>query len=150
MEKQLVIFKLANESFGIEIAYVEGINKLQDITKIPNSPEYVEGVINLRGVVLPVIDLEKRFGIPPHERNNETRIVIINMGQLKTGMIVSSVSEVLTIDDSIIEPPPPIVTTVKSSYITGIAHTDNRMIILLDMNRVLSQEEQLQAATLAI
>lgn len=148
MEKQLVIFELAGEHFGIEIAVVESIVKLQEITKVPQVPDYMEGVTNLRGSVLPVIDLEKRFGIPTHERTRETRIVVVNLGRLKIGMIVSAVSEVLTIDDALIEPAPPLVTTVNSRFITGIARVENRLIILLDLNLVLSEEEREKAASI--
>ena len=148
MEKQLVIFELAEEHFGIDISMVEGIIKMQPITKVPQSPDYVEGITNLRGAVLPVIDLEKRFGIPAHEKNRDTRIVVVNMGKLKIGMIVGAVSEVLTIDDSVIEPAPAIVTTINSRFISGIARIDSRLVILLDLSLVLSETEKEQAAQL--
>mgnify|MGYP001455756668 CR=1 FL=1 len=110
MEKQLVIFELANEHYGIDIAAVEGIVKMQEITAVPNAPDYVEGVTNLRKSVLPVIDLEKRFGIIPHKMTRETRIVVVTMDKLKVGMIVNAVSEVLTIEDNTIEATPAIIT----------------------------------------
>jgi purine-binding chemotaxis protein CheW len=138
MEKQLVIFELGTENFGIDIASVEGINKMLEITKIPQSPAYMEGITNLRGSVLPVIDLSNRFGMPMQERNNETRIVVANIDGLKVGMIVSAVSEVLTIDDSIIEPPPPLASSINSEYIVGVAKIDKRLVILLDLSKVLS------------
>jgi purine-binding chemotaxis protein CheW len=147
MERQLVIFELAGEHFGIEIATVEGIVKLQEITKVPQMPDYMEGVTNLRGAVLPVIDLRKRFSLPPQERTSETRIVIVFLKDLKVGMIVDAVSEVLTIEDSLIEPAPALVTTVNSRFITGIARIDNRLVILLDLNLILSQEEREKTAT---
>jgi purine-binding chemotaxis protein CheW len=146
MEKQLVIFEIGNEHFGIDIAAVEGIVKMQEITRVPQAAEYVEGITNLRGSVLPVIDLEKRFGIPPHEKTRETRIVVVNMDSVKIGMIVAAVSEVLTIDDSVIEPAPAIVTTINSRFITGIARIDTRLVILLDLNLVLTEGEKDQAA----
>ncbi len=149
MERQLVIFELAGEHFGIEIASVEGIVKLQEITKVPQMPDYMEGVTNLRGSVLPVIDLRKRFGLQPHEKTSETRIVIVLLKELKVGMIVDAVSEVLTIEDSLIEPTPALVTTINSRFITGIARIDNRLVILLDLNLVLTQEEREKAATVA-
>jgi purine-binding chemotaxis protein CheW len=149
MEKQLVIFEIGNEHFGIDIAAVEGIVKMQEITRVPQAADYVEGITNLRGSVLPVIDLEKRFGIPPHERTRETRIVVVNMDKVKIGMIVAAVSEVLTIDDSVIEPAPAIVTTINSRFITGIARIDTRLVILLDLNLVLSETEKEHAAMLA-
>jgi purine-binding chemotaxis protein CheW len=149
MEKQLVIFELGNEYFGIEIAFVESIIKMQEITMMPKSPSFVEGITNLRGKVVPVIDLEKRFSLPSHERNHDTRIVVVNIDQLEVGMIVSAVSEVLTIDSSVIEPAPAIATTVNSNFISGIARIDSRLVILLDLNQVLTREEKQQAAALA-
>jgi purine-binding chemotaxis protein CheW len=144
MEKQLVIFKLGGESFGIDIASVEGINKMLQITKIPQSPDYLEGITNLRGSVLPVIDLQKRFGMSLAERNHDTRIVVANVDGLKVGMIVSEVSEVLTIEDNVIEPPPPMVSNVNSEFITGVAKIDKRLVILLDLAKVLTGDEKMQ------
>lgn len=149
MEKQLVIFELADEFYGVDIACVESIIKMQEITRMPKSPAFVEGVTNLRGKVLPVIDLEKRFDIPARERNHDTRIMVVNIDKLEVGMIVSAVSEVLTIDDTSIEPAPSMVTTVNSNFISGIARIDSRLVILLDLNQVLSQSEKVQAASIA-
>ena len=104
----------------------------------------MEGITNHRGSVLPVIDLHKRFGIGVQEQTNETRIVVANVGNLKVGMIVSAVSEVLTIDDSVIEPPPPMVSNVNSEFITGVAKIDKRLVILLDLAKVLSNDEKSQ------
>lgn len=146
MEKQLVIFELGAENFGIDIASVEGINKMLEITRIPQSPGYMLGITNLRGSVLPVIDLQKRFGMAPLEQTNETRIVVANMDGVKVGMVVSAVSEVLTIDDSVIEPPPPMVSNINSEFITGVAKIDKRLVILLDLARVLTQDEKIQVA----
>jgi purine-binding chemotaxis protein CheW len=146
MEKQLVIFELGEEYYGIDISAVEGIIKIQEITRVPKSPPYVEGIINLRGSVLPVIDLAKRFGVAPRENDHATRIINVNIDNTKIGMIVSAVSEVLTIDDSIIEPTPPIVTSIVSNFISGIARIDSRLVILLDLNKIFSREEIVQTA----
>lgn len=146
MEKQLVIFELGAEHFGIDIASVEGINKMLDITKIPQSPDYMLGITNLRGSVLPVLDLQKRFGMKSEEQTNETRIVVANMDGVKVGMVVSAVSEVLTIEDSVIEPPPPMVSNINSEFIIGVAKIDKRLVILLDLSKVLSFEEKIQIA----
>jgi len=148
MEKQLVIFELGEEHFGIDIAAVEGIVKLQEITPVPHAPSYVEGVTNLRGAVLAVMDLKKRFGMDAGERTRDTRIVVAMMGTLKVGMVVDAVSEVLRIDDSVIEPTPPMITTVDSAFITGIAKIDTRLVILLDLGKVLSAEEKRSTAML--
>jgi len=149
MEHQLVIFDLGDEYYGIDIAAVEGIIKMQGITTVPHAPEFVEGVINLRGEVLPVIDLRKRFGLPPHEAAHETRIVVVEMDGGKAGVIVDDVSEVLRVPEEAIEPPSPIVAGAESGMIMGIAKVDDRLIILLDMVRMLTAEEQaaMQAMT---
>lgn len=146
MEKQLVIFELGAENFGIDIASVEGINKMLEITKIPKAPDYMLGITNLRGSVLPVIDLQKRFGMPVQEQTSETRIVVANMDGVKIGMVVSAVSEVLTIDDKVVEPPPPMVSNVNSEFIVGVAKIDKRLVILLDLAKVLSAEEKQQVS----
>ncbi|HCS38817.1 MAG TPA: chemotaxis protein CheW [Anaerolineaceae bacterium] len=144
MEKQLVIFELGAEYFGIDIASVEGINKMLDITKIPQSADYLLGITNLRGSVLPVICLQKRFGLKAEEHTNETRIVVANIDGIKVGMVVSAVSEVLTIDDNVIEPPPPMVSNINSEFIIGVAKIDKRLVILLDLTKVLTVDEKIQ------
>ncbi|KPL78677.1 chemotaxis protein CheW [Ornatilinea apprima] len=148
MEKQLVIFTLAGEQFGIDIASVESIIKLQRITSVPQAPDFVEGITNLRGAVLPVVNLERRFGLPAQPQTSETRIVVANIGGLKIGMIVASVSEVLNVEESLIEPPPPIATSINTEFIIGVAKFDSRLIILLDLSRVLTSDEQKLASQL--
>jgi purine-binding chemotaxis protein CheW len=142
MEKQLVVFELANELFGVDIAAVESIIKMLPITRVPQSPEFVEGVINLRGKVLPVIDLRLRFGLPAVEVTKSNRIMVITLGGTEVGMIVDGVSEVLSISDEDVEPPPSMVTSVHSSFVVGIAKIDTRLVILLDLKKILSLEEQ--------
>ena len=110
MERQLVVFDLGGEHFGVDIVAVDGIVDMMEITRVPQSPEFVEGVTNLRGSILPVIDLRKRLRLPVLDRTKETRIVVVNMDGLKVGMVVDAVSEVLTISDDVIEPPPPSIT----------------------------------------
>lgn len=146
MEKQLVIFELGTEQFGIEIALVEGIVKMQEITKVPFSPPYMEGITNLRGVVLPVICLKKRFGLPAEEVSRETRIITVSLDNAKMGMIVSAVTEVLTIDDSVIELPQGMVSGINAEFIVGVAKVDSRLVILLDLAHILSAEEKKAAS----
>ena len=141
MENQLVVFDVAGEHYGVDIAAVESIIKMQTITVVPRAPAFVEGVINLRGKVLPVIDLRKRFGLARESNTRDTRIVVVEMGGTTVGMTVDGVSEVLRINDDAIEPPSPIVTTVESSFIKGIAKVGERLVILLDLSRVLSTQE---------
>ncbi|MEW5958862.1 MAG: chemotaxis protein CheW [Chloroflexota bacterium] len=141
MENQLVVFKLANEHYGVDIAAVESIIKMQGITAVPRAPEFVEGVTNLRGTVLPVIDLRKRFGLPLEDHTKDTRIIVIEMSGSIVGMIVDAVTEVLRVSPEAIEPPSPLVTTVDSAFITGIAKVEGRLIILLDLSKVFSVYE---------
>ena len=148
MEKQFVIFELGGETFGINIADVESIIKMQTIAKVPHAPDFVEGVTNLRGVILPVIDLKKRFGLDATEITRETRIVVAAINNMKVGMIVEAVSEVLTIDDTAIEPTPPMVSSVDTAFIIGIAKLHASLVILLDLSMVLSVEEQQATALL--
>ena len=149
MEKQLVVFNLADEEFGVDIASVESIIKMQPITAIPRAQAIVEGVTNLRGFVLPVITLRKRFNLPIEEYSPNTRIIVVTIKDMKVGMIVDGVSEVLRTQDSAIEPPPPMVSTINTSFITGIVKLDNRLVILLDLARVLNLNEQVEIAALA-
>lgn len=142
MEQQLVVFELANEHYGLDISAVEGIIKMQAITKMPQAPAFVEGVTNLRGTVVPVIDLRKRFSLPVLEHTKDTRIVVVYMEKTKIGMIVDGVSEVLRIPEESIEPTPPMVSTVNTAFIRGIAKLDGRLVTLLDLTKVLSYEEQ--------
>ncbi len=151
MENQLVVFDLANEHYGVDIAAVESIIKMQAITVVPRAPAFVEGVTNLRGSVLPVIDLRKRFGLAHSHDNAECLIVVVEMSGAAVGLVVDGVSEVLSVTPDEIEPPSPIVTTVDSAFIRGIAKADERLVILLDLGKVLSQSERasLQRAPLA-
>ncbi len=142
MEQQLVVFELAKEFYGINIAAVESIIKMQSITQLPQAPYYVKGVTNLRGTVLPVIDLRSRFGLETQEYSRETRIIIVTMGTLKVGVVVDGVSEVLRVTDESIEPLPPMASTVNSAFLKGIARLENRLVILLDLGKVLEVQEQ--------
>lgn len=149
MEEQLVVFELGNENYGLDISTVEGIIKMQSITKMPRAPEFVEGVTNLRGMVVPVIDLRKRFGMPALENNRDTRIVVVYLNRTKVGMVVDGVSEVLRIQQEAIEPTPPMVSTVDTTFIRGIAKMEGRLITLLDLSKVLSISELNTIANIA-
>ncbi len=142
MELQLVVFDLAGESYGINIAAVESIIKMQTITQLPQAPYYVKGVTNLRGMVLPVIDLRLRFGLEAQEVNRQTRIIIVTMGNVKVGVVVDGVSEVLRVQDNTIGALPPMVSTVNSAFLKGIVRLEDRLIILLELGKVLDLEEQ--------
>jgi purine-binding chemotaxis protein CheW len=149
MDQQILVFALADEYFCVDIASVEGIVLLQEITKVSQQPFFVEGVINLRGSVLPVIDLRKRFGLAFQETTKDARIIVVTMGSKQVGMIVDVVSEVLTIPEQSIEPPPSMVTTVDTAFIVGIAKVDERLIILLDLAEVLTLQERAELHAMA-
>ncbi len=151
MERQLVVFDLVNGHYGVDIDAVESIIKLPPIAPVPRAPAFVKGVTNLRGAVLPVIDLRERFGLPAGEASTDTRIVVVEMNGRNVGMVVDAVTEVLRVPQENIEPPPSIVITPDSTFITGIAKVDERLIILLELTQVLNTEEQaeLQALELA-
>jgi purine-binding chemotaxis protein CheW len=142
LEQQLVVFELAGEYYGVDIGSVEGIIKVQDIKRLPKTPHFVEGVTNLRGSVIPVIDLRKRFGIESVPYDKDTRIVVVIQDRLRMGIVVDGVSEVLRIPDTAIEPAPTFVASMDTRFITGIAKVDDRLITLLDLVMILSVEEQ--------
>ncbi len=140
-EQQLVVFDLSTEAYGVDIGAVREIIRLQYITKVPRTPEFVEGVINLRGKVIPVVDLRKRFGLPAEEESKENRIVVVDIGAQDIGVIVDAVTEVLRIATESVEPPASVIITADSEYLLGIAKLDSRLIILLDLEQVLTEAE---------
>lgn len=135
---QLVSFKLGHEEFGIDIHTVQEINRMLEITKIPQAPYYCEGVINLRGKVIPVIDLRKKFAMEVEEWTKNTRILVVEEGDNVVGVIVDAVEEVLRIPKSTIEPAPDIVSSVSSNYINGVAKLDERLLIFLNVARIIN------------
>ena len=136
-ELQLVIFDLAEETYGVNIGSVREIIRMQEITKVPRTPDFVEGVINLRGKVIPVIDLRKRFGFTQAEATKDTRIVVVDIGGTDIGVVVDAVTEVLRLPSGAVEPPTGVITTTDSDYLLGIAKLETRLIILLDLQRAL-------------
>lgn len=140
-EEQLVVFELSNESYGVDIAAVNTIIRMQEITEIPRSPEFVEGVINLRGSIIPVIDLRQRFGLSTGDVTKASRIVVVEASGQLIGMVVDAVSETLRLQQDAIEPPSPIVTTVNSEYVRGVGKLEHRLVILLDLDKVLTSKE---------
>jgi purine-binding chemotaxis protein CheW len=141
-ERQLVVFQLGAELYGVDIARVHEIIRLQTITRVPRAPSFVEGVIHLRGKVIPVVDLRRRFGLPLADHTRATRTVVVEIGDQVVGIIVDSVSEVLRVSTATIEPPSPVVAGIDSEYLQGIAKLPERLVILLDLDRVLAREER--------
>jgi len=137
---QLVTFEVESEEFAIDILAVHEINRMMEITRVPKSPPEVEGVINLRGRIIPVIDLRRRFNMPEKQDDEHSRIVVVEIDNRVIGFIVDRVHEVLRIKSSIVEPPPSMITSVKSDYIAGVGKLDDRLLILLDLAKLFSAE----------
>ena len=141
-EYQLVVFTLGKEEFGVDISQVREIVRLVQITYLPKAPVFIEGVVNLRGQVLAVIDLAKRIGIQANERGDNTRIIVVEVGDNTVGMLVDSVSEVLRLSSEFVEDVPSLVDTeVSEHYIRGTSKLQDRLLVLLDLNKILSPEE---------
>lgn len=141
-ELQLVTFRLANEEYGLPITKVQEINRLVPVTKLPQTPIFMEGIINLRGRIIPVIDLRKRFGMAVTAHDDDTRIIIVEIHGQIVGATVDAVTEVVRLDTANIEPPPTNI-VVASQYIDGVGKIDGRLIILLDLDKVLTEQEEL-------
>lgn len=138
---QLVTFSIGEEEFGVNILKVQEINRTMEITKVPRAPAFVEGVINLRGKVIPIIDLRRRFGLVSKPEDKDTRIIVIEINNIIVGFVVDAVSEVLRIPASTVEPPPPVVAGVESDYISGVGKLKDRLLIMLDLDKILSSED---------
>lgn len=141
-EDQMVVFQLTEQTYGINIDAVFEIIRMEAITRVPRTPHFVEGVINLRGKIIPVIDLCKRFNLPLAERTSSSRIIIVDVGGNTIGMIVDGVSEVLRVPLDSIEPPPPMIHGIESAYLRGIAILEGRLVILLNLEKILYEHEQ--------
>ena len=139
---QLVGFQLGNEEYGIDILKVQEINRVTEITKIPQSPDFVEGVINLRGNIIPIIDLRKRFHMPEREHVRQTRIVVGEIDDRTVGFIVDAVSEVIRLPANTVDPPPPIVSGEKAQSIKGVGKLEDRLLMLLDIDKILTGSEK--------
>jgi len=141
-EYQLVVFTLGDEEFGVDISQVREIVRLVQITYLPKAPTFIEGVVNLRGQVLAVIDLSKRLGVSSKERGENTRIIVVEVGENTVGMLVDSVSEVLRLSSECVEEVTSLVETeVPENYIRGVGKLKDRLLVLLDLNKILTPEE---------
>lgn len=138
---QLVTFTVGSEEFAIPILSVHEINRMMSITRVPQSPPFVEGVINLRGKIIPVVDLRKRFGLAKREHSGDTRIIVVEVSGRVIGFTVDRVNEVLRINSGIVEPPPPMASGVDSEYVRGVGKLEDRLLILLDLDRLFSAAE---------
>ncbi|MEO1584872.1 MAG: chemotaxis protein CheW [Planctomycetota bacterium] len=133
---QLVTFEVAKEEFAVDILAVQEINRMMELTRVPASPPAVEGVINLRGKIIPVLDLRRRFGMEAGAKTDQVRIIVVEVHGRVIGFIVDSVHEVLRISSSIVEPAPAMVTSIDSDFIAGVGKLEDRLLILLDLEKL--------------
>ncbi|QXM05783.1 chemotaxis protein CheW [Crassaminicella indica] len=145
-EKQYVIFKLENESYGVDIMRVQEICEYKESVKVPNTPKFVDGIINLRGDIIPIISLRKKFNLQEEQVNSDTRIIVIHLQENQVGFLVDEASQVLRINEEDIEPAPEIVTGVDKKYITGVGKLEDKIVLLLDLEYILTdyEKEQIQ------
>jgi purine-binding chemotaxis protein CheW len=137
---QLVIFKLANEDYGLLISKVQEINRMVTVTRLPQTPDFMEGIINLRGRVIPVVDLRKRFGFIPREHQMDTRIMVVDISGQTVGLVVDAVNEVVKVSGDCIEPAPQSF-IMNAQFVQGIVKLADRLVILLDIDCILTSQE---------
>ncbi len=137
---QVVSFKINGEEYGVDILKVQEINRTMDVTRVPNSKDHIDGVINLRGKVIPVIDLRTLFGFQRIEHDHNTRIIVVELSDKVVGFVVDQVLKVLSIPQSVIEDTPPMLGNTQTEYIRNVAKFEERLIILLDPEKLLHEE----------
>ncbi|WP_175638874.1 chemotaxis protein CheW [Metabacillus schmidteae] len=140
---KVIVFQLQDEEYGIPVQQVRSIEKVQHITRVPRTAPYIKGVINLRGVVTPIIDLRKRFGMQELEDTESTRMIIVSKEDIEVGFIVDSANDVIDIHSDIIEPAPEVVGSVEVEYIQGVAKLEKRLIVMIDLEEVLKTGQNL-------
>lgn len=139
---KVIVFQLADKEYVIPVSQVQSIEKIMDITRVPKTPSFVKGVINLRGVVTPIIDLRERFELKANPLDDRSRMIMIKADDIEVGLIVDAANDVLDIPTSAIEPQPDVVGTIESEFIAGVAKLDRRLLVLLQLDRVLSPLQQ--------
>lgn len=148
-ELKVIVFKLGEEEYGIEVDKVQTIERMMPITRVPKTFSFVKGVINLRGVVIPVIDLRGRFGLPESEYTDQSRIIIVTANDMEVGFIVDSANDVIDINNDIIDTPPDVVGGVKAKYLRGVARiSEERLLVMLNLSEVLNRSEIIQLESL--
>jgi purine-binding chemotaxis protein CheW len=138
-EIKIIVFQLKDKEYAIPVEQVRSIEKIQHITRVPGTASYIKGVINLRGVVTPIVDLRIRFGLDQVEYQDHTRIIIAVIDDLEVGLIVDAANDVIDITKDSIEPPPEIVSGTEEDYINGVVNLGNRLLIILDLEKVLNE-----------
>ncbi|MUG45579.1 chemotaxis protein CheW [Paenibacillus woosongensis] len=148
-ELKVIVFKLGEEEYGIEVDKVQTIERMMPITRVPKTYSFVKGVINLRGVVIPVIDLRGRFGLPETEYTDQTRIIIVAVNEMEVGFIVDSANDVMDLNSDVIDSPPDVVGGIKAKYLHGVARiSEDRLLVMLNLSEVLNRSEIIQLESL--
>jgi purine-binding chemotaxis protein CheW len=147
LANQYVVFQLASEHYAVNITQVRGIEKLLPLTRVPHAPSFVQGVCNLRGSVIPVIDLRRRLSLPIGPENKNARILIVNVDKYTVGMTIDNANDVVTINPGDIEPSPSLVTGIDSEFVRGVARVSNKLLVILDLEKILTvnQVNQLES-----
>lgn len=138
---KVIVFQLMDKEYAIPVSQVQGIEKMMHITRVPRTEKFVKGVINLRGVVTPIIDLRERFGLPSSENTESVRIIIVQFDDTEVGFVVDSANDVIDLPVNSIEPQPEVVGVIEEAFISGVAKIDNRLLILLHLDKVLNISE---------
>lgn len=138
---KVIVFQLMDKEYAIPVSQVQGIEKMMHITRVPRTEKFVKGVINLRGVVTPIIDLRERFGLPSAENTESVRIIIVQFDDMEVGFVVDSANDVIDLPVNSIEPQPEVVGVIEEAFISGVAKIDNRLLILLHLDKVLNKSE---------
>lgn len=139
---QIVVFKLGKEEYGIDIMRVLEIIDYREVTPIPELPEYIEGMVNIRSDIYPIVNLRKRFRLKGQVVDTESKIILMNLEELKVGFVVDSVCEILSISEDMIQRTPKFIAKYQSKYITGVTKQNDRMILLLDVDLLISEDDQ--------
>ena len=147
---QIVGFRIGRETFGLPIAMVREIVRVPEITAVPNAPDYIEGVINLRGIIVPIVDMRIKFHLGRVEYDHQTVVIILNVAHRVVGMVVDGVSDVLTLAVDQIMPAPEFGATLTTEYLTGLGTVDGRMLILMDIEKLMTSREMALIETLGV
>lgn len=144
-EIKAVVFQLGSEIYGVDVRQVQTIERMLPLTRVPRTPAFVKGVINLRGNVLPVIDLRERFGLEPAEYTEETRIITVKVEQIEVGLIADKANDIIDLNEQQIETPPEVVGGIQAKYLRGVAKLDDgRLLVMLNLEQVLRKDEIVQ------
>jgi purine-binding chemotaxis protein CheW len=136
-EMKVIVFQLLDMEYAVSVDIVQSIEKVLSITRVPKTPAYVKGVINLRGIITPIVDLRERFGLTPKEMDDRTRIIIVTLDEYDVGLIVDAANDVLDIPVNAIEPQPEVVGSVESDFISGVAKVGKNLLVMLNLDKVL-------------